>query len=965
MNTPNYIRIITFLLIGIISHTANAQLKEYPNDPMKLKETVLDNGMRILLIENHDKPEIYGAIAVNVGSKNDPKDNTGMAHYLEHMLFKGTTTMGTLDYQKEKIHLDKINTLYEELGKEKDEEQRLEIQKKINEQSKLATQYALPNEFDRIIAEMGGTELNAFTSTDMTVYLNKFPANQIEKWLDVYVHRFQEPVFRLFQSELETVYEEKNRSMNEPINHLIEEFIAEMFAGHPYGDQTTLGKTEHLKNPSLKTMYDYFYKFYVPNNMALILVGDFDSEKILPLIAKKMNEMPRKALEKQEDFSIEPIVGKKVVEMKSSPVKMAVYGFRTEGQVTLNAAKFDVLMGVLTNDGSTGLVDELTIDGEVLASQVFDFTMKEHGCIAILNVPKLVGQSFETAETLLFAKLDSLKAGNFDEKLVELVKKELLKFQKMEMEDNGDMGYELIEYFISGRDWSAFSEYATDLEKITKEDIIAYANAVFGADYLALYSKMGSTKMEKLKKPPFKPVPSKNTQKSSYYNSLANIKESISEFDYVNFETDVKRSKLDNGTELSIVKNPKNDIFGLKYRWEIGTYNEPKLKHLAEYLNLVGTKNKKFSDYRKELQDLNASFYFSVDKRYFYLEIDGEDGALEETITLISEMVKEAAQNEDKIKEIVQGVKAENKFEQSSPNSVARALREYTMYKEASSHLNNLTVKEVKEISAQDYLDLFTTVQKYPVSVEYVGNNDQIVSYMNGIFTTTASKKVEKSYIDLKMVHVTENTIYFINDKKATQSNIHFTIDVEKIPLEEQYKLAAFNEYFGGGMSSLVFQEIREFRSLAYSTYGTCRAGATPSAGGIFYGFIGCQNDKAYEAVSIMMNLIDSMPVKTERLEYIKGAVIRSSGASKPGFRSVNTQIEKWQEQGYNQDPNAMFREKYKDLSFDEIVEFYEKYIKGKPVSIAIVGDKSKLDLKALSEFGKVKVLKKKDIYVE
>ena len=280
------------ILLSIVGISfSQIKLKEYANDKLGLKEATLSNGMKVFLIENHNKPEIFGSFVVNVGSKNDPQDNTGMAHYLEHMLFKGTQTMGTLDYEKEKVHLDKINDLYNQLGLESDDEKRLEIQKKINEESKLAGEYALPNEFDRIIAEMGGTELNAFTSNDMTVYLNKFPPNQIEKWLDVYVHRFQKPVFRLFQSELETVYEEKNRSMNEPIQYLIERYTAKMFAGHPYGEQTTLGKTVHLKNPSLKAMYDYYHKYYVANNMALVLVGDFKSEDIIELINQSIKSI--------------------------------------------------------------------------------------------------------------------------------------------------------------------------------------------------------------------------------------------------------------------------------------------------------------------------------------------------------------------------------------------------------------------------------------------------------------------------------------------------------------------------------------------------------------------------------------------------------------------------------------------------------------------------------------------------
>ena len=509
------LRYFTFLLIlSLFTQLAfgQNQFTTYPNDPLNLKEITLDNGMTVFLVENHDKPEIVGSIVVNVGSKNDPADNTGMAHYLEHMLFKGTKTLGTIDYEKEKVHLDKINHLYDQLGQTTDEAKRTMINQQINDESRLAAKYALPNEFDRIIAEMGGTRLNAFTSTDMTVYLNKFPPNQIEKWLDVYTHRFKDPVFRLFQTELETVYEEKNRGMNEPMNYLFEKFIAKSFDGHPYGDQTTIGKTEHLKNPSLSTMYAYFHKFYVPNNMALVLVGDFDSEAILPLIKEKLNQLPFQELDKNDDFKISPISGKMETTIKSSPIKIAFYGYRIDGLKAQDRPKLDLMAGLLSNESETGLMDELYTSKQVMATELFPLSFNDHGVLAILNVPKLIGQSFEKAEALLLGQLDSLKSGKFDDTVLKAVKAGLIKQKKLDLETNEKIAFELYNLFVSDKNWTETVNYVEALEALTKADIIAYANSVFGDDFVVVYSKMGSTKMETLKKPNYEPIVIRNTE---------------------------------------------------------------------------------------------------------------------------------------------------------------------------------------------------------------------------------------------------------------------------------------------------------------------------------------------------------------------------------------------------------------------------------------------------------------------
>ncbi len=892
-----------------------------------------------------------------------------MAHYLEHMLFKGTTKMGTIDYEKEKVHLDKITALYDQLAQTNDKEERLEIQKKINEESKLASEYALPNEFDRIIAEMGGTKLNAFTSQDMTAYINVLPPTEVEKWLEVYVHRFEEPVFRLFQSELETVYEEKNRMLNSPINYLILQFQANLFKGHPYGDKTVLGKTEHLKNPSLSAMYDYFHKYYVANNMALILVGDFNSEEVIPIIKEKAGRLPKSDLKKNDNFNIDPLVGRKEVTLKSSPVKMAVYGYRVKGQKDINQAKIDLLLALLSNDAETGLIDKLRTEGKVMEAQVFDFIQEDQGAVAVLNVPKLVGQSFEKAEEELFKQLDSLKQGNFSDELFNSVKNELIKSKKLEAEDNDYMAYNIMENFIAVNDWNKFINYENELNKLTKQDLVDYANEVFGDDYVVLFSKMGKTKMEKLEKPPFSPVIPKSNKKSEYYKVLDKIEEKIEAVSYVDFNNDVQNYKLKNGALLTTTHNPKNNIFDLNLKWKIGTYALPQSQPLSVYLNYVGTEQHPFDEFRRKMQALNVSYYFSVDEQYFTLYIDGEDELLPQTLELVNEFLLQPAKDETKIKKLVQEAKSDSKFQKSEPAQIARIEREYALYKEDSKYLTKLPTKEIKKITAEQHVNLLhRIINEIPMRITYVGNNTKVEEELNKYF----NKKPEyqglgngKDYLKKEPKHAPQNTIYFINDKSATQTTIYFDIDLSNIPQKEHYKLHAFNEYFGAGMSSIVFQEIREFRSLAYSAWGFARIGKTPEAHETFIGYIGCQNDKTIEALTTMLNLLDSMPQKPERIDYVKKAIIKSAITARPGFRNIIDRIDTWKQQGYTQDPNYLFREEYKNLTFDDILDFYNTYLKGKPVTISIVGDKKRLGFKELSKFGEIKELKIKDVYVD
>src|ERR1051325_6605291 len=257
-----------------------------PKDPMAVQIYELDNGLTVYLTENHQTPRFEAQIAVRAGSKNDPPESTGLAHYLEHMLFKGTTRMGTLDYQKENPHLDRILELYERHFHETDPDKRKAIYAEINQESQAAAPYEIPNEMDKLYKAMGEEGLNAHTSDEETVYQVNLPANRLESWAIIESERFQHPVFRLYQPELEIVYEEKNRTLDN--KEAIIEFAVNklLFKKHPYGQQTTIGEVEHLKNPSLKNMYEYYRKHYVPGNMAIVISGDIEPRKTIKLIEK-------------------------------------------------------------------------------------------------------------------------------------------------------------------------------------------------------------------------------------------------------------------------------------------------------------------------------------------------------------------------------------------------------------------------------------------------------------------------------------------------------------------------------------------------------------------------------------------------------------------------------------------------------------------------------------------------------
>ena len=237
-------------------------------------------------------PRFYAEIAVRAGSKNDPPETTGLAHYFEHLMFKGTAHMGTLDYTKEKPLLDKIEALYEAHFKEEDPEKRKALYAEIDKTAQQAAAYAVPNEMDRVYDAMGARDLNAHTWLEETVYKVDLPSNRFAQWAAVESDRFTHPVFRLFPTELEVVYEEKNRSMDNKQRVIGEAVNALLYKKHPYGQETTLGRPEHLKRPSIRNIRNFFETWYAPNNMAICISGDVETQEVIKTIDQYFTPLP-------------------------------------------------------------------------------------------------------------------------------------------------------------------------------------------------------------------------------------------------------------------------------------------------------------------------------------------------------------------------------------------------------------------------------------------------------------------------------------------------------------------------------------------------------------------------------------------------------------------------------------------------------------------------------------------------
>jgi len=929
----------------------------------------LVNGLTVILNPDVNQKSIFGGVAVKAGSKNDPKELTGIAHYLEHMLFKGTDEIGTSDFKAEKPYLDKISTLYEELSQTKDEEQRKAIRKKINEASLEAGKYEIPTEFDKLVRSIGGTEMNAFTTEEMTFFFNAFPSNQVEKWLDLYSSRFYNPVFRLFQSELEVVYEEKNMYNDDFITALFELFMKNFYKNHPYGQQTTIGTTEHLKNPSLMRMYDFYHTYYVANNLVLVLTGNFKVDDVMPLIEKDFGKLRKGEIPDYPKYEEKPFNGREFISAHMSPVKMGVLGFRTVPNNNEDEYALDVCDKILSNEGQTGLLNKLVLDNKIMYAGTLPMGRNnDYGSSLILFIPKIIGQSLDKAEVLITKELENLRNGLFSDDLLEACKNELYVEFVTKLEDPQMRSVYLAQAFTQNTNIDDFLNYPQKIKNITKDNVIKVANSYYNKNFLALHSKMGFPKKDKLDKPGYDPIKPNENAVSPYAERFYKVKEKDPIPHFVSFSKDFAKIKLSDRITLYHTPNPYDDIYSLDFKIGTGSFENINLTYAAHIMNYAGTSTKTMEQVKAEFQKLGTTCTFSCDESYINIEMQGLDENFSKALGLLNDLLKDPVVTKEKIKLIVNEEKTTRKMEDKEPADVAKALLQYVRKENNSTYLKRLSLKAIGKLKADELVREFKKALEYETEIHFSGKQiqpDKAQSIFKEVFNFPQTIKPSNSPVYIDDNEIKENVVYFVNDKNALQSQIYIVVNGNTFDVEKTAYYDAFNEYFGDGFSGLVLQEIREYRSMAYSAEASLHTPPLANKKNTFIGFIGTQADKTNDAMDVFMGLLKEMPVKTERLDVLKTALIQDAYSSRPQFRDLSQTVVEWQKQGFSDDPAKYKIEKFKNLNFENITKLYESEIQKKPVAICIVGDQSRLDMTRIAKYGKIIYIDKKKLYTK
>lgn len=958
-----------FLLIVVgAALTTGAQAGE-----LDVREMKLSNGLTVWLNEDHSQPKVFGELIVKAGAKDCP--NTGIAHYLEHVLFKGTQKIGTTDYDAERPWLDSIAAKYDALSVTKDDAQRLLIQRDISRLSQRAADYAIPNEFDRLISRYGGSGLNASTSYDVTEFHNTFAPQFIEQWCWLNSERMLQPVFRLFQGELETVYEEKNRAADNLVTSAIERVMEATFKGHPY-QYPIIGSTESLKNPRLQDMEDFFRRYYVADNMGLILCGDFKADTIGPLLERTFGRLPSSTLhpsptaQQPSPTTLQPFKGETIDIKINIPLLKAVgLLFRGPIEKSDDYLTLQIAMSLLSNDNETGMLDSLSTAHKVMAALGENFAFNDAGAVGVLVIPRLPFGSKRKAERLCWQQIERLKRGDFSDEKLEQLKQELTRNAEGELETIDSRAALMASVFAQGRTWDDYRRQLAGVNRITRADVIAVANRYLLSDhYLRGVKRFGSYPKDKVSQPDYKPVVPKHTgEQSAYARELEKLPVSGDGPRLVNLDTDAELTTLGDHARLYRVANPFNDIFTLAVKWNRGTRSEPRLELVGSYIGELGTDSLTAHQLREAWQRLGTTVETDASKNYFKLTLRGPEQQLAPAIALLSHMINRLTPDKKATSELASEYKTSHRQLTRENSSVLQMVVSKLARGEHSDYLTQPTVSEVKSTSGDELLNLFRELRQYDCDVLYAGRESSAtVAALCRRHLAPAEARLAAPDNTVRLTEVSEPTVYVYDmpDTRQTYVGVYGSVK-PSLTDRETALLRLWSQYMGGGMSSLLFQEIREFRAMAYSTAGRDiipnRARHSDHPAG-YIAYLGTQGDKTMQALSVLDSLMVNMPLVEQNVASAKQEILNDINNTYPTFRLLPDVVASYRSAGYTQVPQTVTASVVPTLTARDMYDFYQHEIRPKPRAYFIIGNKRQLDMQRLACYGRVVELKKDDI---
>ena len=957
--------LLLFCLFAILPLSAR-DYETVPGDMMQTRIYTLENGLKVYLSVNNEKPRIQTYIAVRTGSKNDPAETTGLAHYLEHLMFKGTKQFGTNNAEAEAPLLAEIELRYEAYRRLTDPEARRQAYHEIDSVSQLAAKYFIPNEYDKLMAAIGAEGTNAYTSNDVTCYTEDIPSNEIENWAKIQSDRFQNMVIRGFHTELEAVYEEYNIGLSSDMRKLYATTCKMLYPNHPYGLQTTIGTQEHLKNPSITNIKNYFSKWYRPNNVAICMAGDLDPDKTIAIIEKYFGSWTPGADVKQPTFApLPPLTAPKDTTIVGQEAEQIWVAWRAKQANSLQADTLQLMENVLSN-GRAGLFDlDLNQTMKVQRAAGGSELLHDHGGFFLMGTPKQ-GQTLEEVRGLMLAEIDKLKKGDFPDNLLPSIINNMKRSHYSLLESNRGRAGMFVGAFIDEVDWKQEVESIDRISKITKQELVAFANQFFTDGYVSIFKKQGIDSLQKkIDKPVITPIQANRDQKSAFVQAIQDAKVEPILPHFVDLKKDLAILKTKKDLPLYYVKNKENGLFNLVFYYDFGQCADNRYDIAADYIKYLGTDKMTAADFRQKFYELACDWSVNVGSENITVSLSGLHENMPQALALLEDLLQHAKPDREAYDQMVELILKGRDDAKKSQGTYFSYLYAYAIAGERNSYRDVMSEQALKEADPQLFTNLLKGLANYAHQVIYYGPMEEkeiarLIDLTHVSAKQLAAVPENKPYLEIP---ATDNEVLIAPyDAKNIYMRMYHNEGRMWNP-EEAAIQEVFNEYFGGGMNGIVFQEMREARGLAYNAYAYYYHPSRKDRKEFVMTHIITQNDKMADCITHFNEILNEMPVSETAFQIAKEAVVKRLASARTTKMGIFYAYLNALRMGLDTSLNELIYQHLDKVRLQDIVDFEKQMMANKAYRYIILGDEKNLDMKALEKIGPVKRLTTEEVF--
>lgn len=951
--------------------STSAQFRTVPGDPIAVQMHTLQNGLRLYLSVNKEEPRVYTEIAVRAGSKHDPADTTGLAHYFEHMMFKGTDRLGSLDWVREKALLDQIEQTFEAHRAEQDPLKKKALYAEIDRLSFEAAKYAAANEYDKLVSAMGAKGTNAYTWVEQTVYVNDIPSNELERWFQLESERFRRPVLRLFHTELETVFEEYNISQDKDFRKVMKAMQEVLTPTHPYGTQTTLGRGEDLKNPSQTNIYRFFDRYYVPNNMALILCGDFDPDAAVALAEQHFGHFEAKPLPPFQPEKQPALTERTQRDVYGNEAPWVEIAWQFGGAKSPETQLLPLIANVLHNY-QAGLFDlHLTQQQRLLEAYAYPRTYEDHGSLVLHGKPR-EGQSHAEVEQLMLQQIEALRNGEFEEWLPAAVLKDLKLSEIKSFEQNKGRASALTNAFVLGLDWSDVVGRWKRLAKVTKADIVAFAQKHLRPDNCAVvYKHTGEDpSVMKVEKPPITPIEVNRSDASGYAQEFLQMETPDIQPEFIDFKKTIRKATIAKGLPLYAVPDKRSKLFRLHYNFDFGKTADRRLAIAPGYLDYLGTAQSTATEMKQAFFRLGVHFSASCQENNFYFTLSGLDESFDEAVTLAHQYLADLQPNPAALQNLVADILLRRENNKKNKQVILqKALYSYGVYGPDSPYRNKLSREELQALQPDEMADLLRNLLNHKHEIFYHGPRSprsvaQALKKQHPAAHRATPLLPPLQGKKHREISVRKDRVCFVHFPTVQVELLLLSKGTPKFSLDEFVFADWYNQYFGYGLSSIVFQEIRESKALAYSAYTSASSPSRREKPHFLQAYVGTQPDKLRDAVEAFQTILEEMPVSLPQIETARQSVLKQIAAGRITAANLYWTWRANKLRGFpNRDLRADVYRHLEQAKADDLIRFQQRHIKGRRFTWLVLGDRQHVDFKYLRKIGKVQELTLEEVF--